>query len=142
MKVKIKLIDGGKMPEYKTKGAACCDAYARLITPYITIPKGARCLINLGVCFGLPDGYEAVIRPRSGNSGKGLDIIPGTIDADYTGEIKACVVNNTGGDIDVKNLERICQIKIQEAQQFEFVEVDEIEATERGDGGFGHTGRM
>lgn len=142
MKVKIKLIDGGKMPEYKTKGAACCDAYARLITPYITIPKGARCLINLGICLGLPNGYEAVIRPRSGNSKKGLDIIPGTIDADYIGEIKACVVNNTGGDIEVKNLERICQIKIQEAQQFEFVEVDELEATERGDGGFGHTGQM
>lgn len=142
MDIKIKLIDGGKMPEYMTKGAACCDAYTRLITPYITIPKGERCLINLGFCLGLPKGYEAVIRPRSGGTKKGLDIAEGTIDSDYIGEVKACVINNTGGDLDVKNLERICQVKIQEAKQFNFVQVDELEATERGDGGFGHTGNM
>lgn len=142
MKIKIKLVDGGKIPEYMTKGAACCDAYARLITPYITIPRGARCLVNLGFCLGLPEGYEAVIRPRSGNSKKGLDIATGVIDCDFTGEVKACVINNTGGDLEIKNLERICQVKIQEARQFEFEQVDELEATERGDGGFGHTGRM
>lgn len=142
MKVKIKLIDGGKMPEYKTKGAACCDAYARLITPYITIPRGARCLVNLGFCLGLPEGYEAKVRPRSGNSKMGIDIAEGTVDSDYIGEVKACVINNSDGDIEIKNLERICQIKIQEAKQFEFEKVDELEATERGAGGFGHTGKM
>lgn len=142
MKVKVKLVDGGKLPEYKTEGAACCDAYARLMTPYITIPKGTRCLVNLGFCFGLPKGYEAVIRPRSGNTQNSIDIGEGTIDSDYRGEVKACVINNTNGDIDIHNLERICQIKIQEAKQFQFVEVSELSETERGDGGFGHTGRM
>ena len=140
--VKIKLIDGGKMPEYKTEGAACADCYARLMTPYITIPKGARCLVNLGFCMELPKGYEAVIRPRSGLTSKAIDNGIGTIDSDYRGEVKVCVINNTGEDIEIKNLERICQMKIQEAEQFKFVQVNELSETERGDGGFGHTGRM
>lgn len=141
MKVKIKLIDGGKMPVYKTKGASCCDCYARLATPFITIPKGARVLINLGFCIELPQGYEAVIRPRSGLSEK-IDIVEGTIDSDYRGEVKCRFVNSSGGDYDVKNLERICQMKIQRAEQFEFEQVAELSETMRGEGGFGSTGSM
>lgn len=93
MNIKVKVIDGGKLPEYKTEDAACCDCYSRLITPFITIPKGGRVLVNLGFALELPKGYEAVIRPRSGNSLKGLCIETGTIDADFRGEVKACVVN-------------------------------------------------
>lgn len=139
MIIKMKIVDGGKMPEYKTKGAACCDCYARLATPFITIPKGARVLINLGFCIELPKGYEAVIRPRSGLS-ENIDVVTGTIDCDYRGEVKCRLVNSSGGDFDIKNLERICQMKIQKAEQFEFIKVDELSETERGENGWGSTG--
>lgn len=140
MKIKIKMIDGGKKPEYKTAGAACADCYSRLITPFITIPKNSRVKIRLGFCLELPWNYEAVIRPRSGNSLKGIDIAEGIIDADYRGEVSAILINNTNGDIDIHNLERICQMKIQMAEKFEFEEVSELSKTERGAGGFGSTG--
>jgi dUTP pyrophosphatase len=142
MKVKIKFIDGGKLPEYKTEGAVCADCYARLSAPFISIPKGKRCLVNLGFAIELPVGYEAVIRPRSGLSKTGIDVSIGTIDWDYRGEVKACVINNTDGDFDIHNEDRICQIKIQKAEQFEFEKVDELSETKRGEGGFGSTGSM
>lgn len=138
--VRIKLVDGGKMPEYKTKGAACADCHARLITPYVTIPKGARCLINLGFAIELPEGYEAVIRPRSGMTKKGIDVACGTIDSDFRDEVKCQIINNSGGDFDIHNLDRICQIKIQEARQVRFIPVEELSKTERGNNGFGSTG--
>ena len=140
MKVKIKLIDGGKMPEYKTEGAACADCYARLATPFIKIPKGATTLINLGFALELPKGYEAVIRPRSGLSKKGIVIAIGTIDADYRGEVMACLTNNTDGEFEIKNLDRICQMKIQKSERFKFVTVNELSETERGENGWGSTG--
>jgi dUTP pyrophosphatase len=68
--------------------------------------------------------------------------VTGTIDWDYRGEVKCRLVNSSGGDFDIKNLERICQMKIQKAEQFEFIKVDELSETERGAGGFGHTGSM
>lgn len=139
MLIKMKIVDGGKMPEYKTKGAACCDCYARLATPFVTIPKDARVLINLGFCIELPEGYEAVIRPRSGLSEK-IDIVEGTIDCDYRGEVKCRLVNSSGGDYEIKNLTRICQMKIQKAEQFDFIAVDELSETKRGAAGFGSTG--
>ena len=139
MLIKMKIVDGGKMPEYKTKGAACCDCYARLAAPFVTIPKDARVLINLGFCIELPEGYEAVIRPRGGLSEK-IDVVEGTIDCDYRGEVKCRFVNSSGGDFEIKNLERICQMKIQKAERFEFVAVDELSETERGAAGFGSTG--
>ena len=128
------------MPEYKTAGAACADCYARLVRPFITIPNKATTLINLGFAIELPEGYEAVIRPRSGLSKMGIVVATGTIDADFRGEVKACITNNTGGDFDIKNLERICQMKIQKAERFEFEAVDELSETERGENGFGSTG--
>lgn len=140
MLVKIKLVDGGKLPEYKTEGASCCDCYSRLATPFVIIPKGARVLINLGFCLELPKGWEAVIRPRSGLS-ESIDVVTGTIDSDYRGEVKCRFVNNSGGDFEIKNLERICQMKIQRAERFEFLEVEELSETERGNKGFGSTGK-
>ena len=139
-RIRIKLIDGGKMPEYKTAGASCVDCYARLVTPFIRIPNKATTLINLGFAIELPEGYEAVIRPRSGLSKMGIVVATGTIDADFRGEVKACITNNTGGDFEIKNLERICQMKIQKAERFEFEAVDELSETERGENGFGSTG--
>ena len=142
MKIKIKPVEGGKLPVYKTEGAACADCYARLSAPLISIPKGKRCLVNLGFAIEVPEGYEAVIRPRSGLSKTGIDVAIGTIDWDYRGEVKACVINNTDGDLDIHNGERICQLKIQKAEQFKFRVVDTLSMTERGEKGFGSTGSM
>lgn len=138
--IKISVVDGGKAPEYKTAGAACADCYARLLTPYIIIPAGSRCLINLGFRIELPSGFEAVIRPRSGLTKVAVDIGLGTIDCDYRGEVKACVINNTGHDYTVNNLDRICQMYIGPAKQYDFEIVDELSETVRGEGGFGSTG--
>jgi len=138
--VKIKLLNGGMLPEYKTKGAACFDAYANLASDKIEIPNGTRCLVPLGFAVELPHGYEMKVLPRSGGTFKGVDIGIGTIDEDYRGEVKACVINNTKDKFPLKNHERICQLKIQKAERFVFVEVDELSETERGTNGFGSTG--
>ena len=140
MKINVKVIEGGKLPEYKTKGAACADCYARLDVPFIEIPDRSRKLIPLGFAIELPKGYEAVIRPRSGNTSRCIDVAIGTIDSDYRGEVMGCIINKTGGFIRIDNHDRICQMKIQEAKQFEFEQVDELSETERGKKGFGSTG--
>lgn len=139
VEVKIKLIGNGKMPEFKTDGAVCADCYARVDT-YLTIRAGERVLVPLGFAMELPKWYEAVLRPRSGLTKKGIDNGIGTIDFDYRGECCACVINNSGKDFEVHNGDRICQIAIRKAEQVEFCAVDELSDTERGAGGFGHTG--
>lgn len=140
MNIKIKLIDGGKVPEYKHDDDACCDCYARLLTESETIIKGKRALIPLGFAMELPKGYEAVLRPRSGLTKKGIDAGIGTIDAGYRGEVMACVINDSNEDFVIHNLDRICQMKIQKAEQFAFEVVEGLSSTERGEGGFGSTG--
>ena len=137
--VKIKLIDGGKLPEFKTKGAVCADCYARLDTNFF-IKKGERKLIPLGFACGLSEGYEIQVRPRSGLSSKGIDVSLGTGDWDYTGEYMACVTNNSEKDFPIHNGDRICQFAIREVPNIKFKLVDELEETERGSRGFGHTG--
>ena len=137
---RIKLADGGKKPVYKTAGASCADCFARIPSGYFTLPEGTRCLVNIGFCIELPEGYEAVIRPRSGLSKIGIDIAYGCIDSDYRGEGKACVINNSSGDYTINDGDRICQMKIQETGQFDFAEADELSMTERGASGFGSTG--
>lgn len=139
--IKIKVFEGGKLPVYKTKGASCADCYARLEgKDFTVIFPNERELIPLGFALELPEGYEAVIRPRSGMMSKGIDEAIGTIDSDYRGEVRACIINNTTQRIKIYNGDRICQMKIQESQQFNFKVVDELSETERGDGGFGSTG--
>lgn len=148
IKVKVKVIEGGKIPEFKTKGAVCADAYARLEAT-TTIPAGERALIPLGFACQPPEGYEIQVRPRSGLTSRGIDVEfdsegigigLGTGDWDYTGEYKACVINNSKTDFVIENGDRICQIAVREAPAVEFETVKELKATERGDGGFGHTG--
>ena len=145
--IPIKLIEGGKLPVYKTLGAACCDCYARLDVKYanenldyVVLFPNERKMIPLGFAIELPEGYEAVIRPRSGLMRKGVDEMIGTIDSDYRGEVMACIVNNSDERIRIYNGDRICQMKIQVAEQFSFATVDTLSETERGDGGFGSTG--
>lgn len=138
--MKIKLIDGGKAPEYKTAGAACADCFARLTTKSVILLAGKQTMIPLGFAIELPEGYEAVIRPRSGLAGKyRIYCVTGTIDSDYRGEVKAILVNGSGKDFTINNLDRICQMKIQKAEQFTFEVVNELSETERGSGGFGST---
>lgn len=141
MDIRIKLISGGKMPEYKTAGSACADCCARLPTENITLLAKKQTTIPLGFAIEIPEGFEAVIRPRSGLASKDMVYtIEGTIDSDYRGEVKAIVFNNSDEDFVIHNLDRICQMKIQEARQVRFMPVDELSETERGSGGFGHTG--
>ena len=138
--IKIKLIDGGKMPERKTDGAVAFDCYTRLGKACAIFEPTCRGVIPLGFAMELPEGYEAVIRPRSGLSKKGIDETIGTIDFDYRGEVMACVVNNSKEDFKVYDGDRICQIVIREVPKVKLIEVSELSETERGEGGFGHTG--
>lgn len=139
--VKFKLIGTGKLPQYKTKGAACCDCYARVEgKTSIVIPPNERVLVPLGFAMAIPEGYEAVIRPRSGLMRKGIDEQLGTIDSDYRGEVSACLVNNTTDSYEVYDGDRICQMKIQKAERLPFEVCEKLDKTERGEGGFGSTG--
>ena len=140
--VKIKLIAGGKIPEYKTDGSACADCYVNLAADEINLPPMSSALIGLGFALEIPEGYEVVIEPRSSfaHKYKGL-VIHGEIDSDYRGQLMANVFNlNTANSLLIKNGERICQIKIQPVWHMNFKEVQELSETERGEGGFGSTG--
>lgn len=139
--VKIKLIKGGVKPCYLREGDVCLDCYARLPTPNIILLKGKRTLIPLGFALQLKEGYEAIIRPRSGLSKKGIDVCIGTCDTNYRGELMACVVNNSDEDYTIFDCERICQLAIREVPKVNFTQVEELDDTERGDKGFGSSGR-
>ena len=140
MKIKIKLIEGGRLPEFKTDGAVCADCYSRCKNP-IEIKPNSRALIPLGFAVELPKGYEMVLRPRSGMSKNGIDSVIGTIDFDYRGEVMACVINNLDKAISVENDTRICQCAIRQVPEIEFEVVSELSETKRGAGGFGSTGK-
>ena len=141
MTVKIKLLDGGKMPEFKHDGDACADCYARIDDDKeITVPKGERMLVPLGFAIGLEKGWEAQVRPRSGLSLKGIDVALGTVDAGYTGEVKVCVINNSESDVTIFGGDRICQLAVRKIPEIRFEQTDELQETERGADGFGSTG--
>ena len=140
MKIKIKLFEGGRLPEFKTDGAVCADCYSRCKNP-IEIKPNSRALIPLGFAVELPKGYEMVLRPRSGMSKYGIDSVIGTIDFDYRGEVMACVINNLDKAISVENDTRICQCAIRQVPEIEFEVVSELSETKRGAGGFGSTGK-
>ena len=140
MKIKIKLIEGGRLPEFKTDGAVCADCYSRCEEP-IEIKPGERKLIPLGFAVELPKGYEMVLRPRSGMIKNGIDSAIGTIDFDYRGEVMSCVINNTDKVITIENDTRICQCAIRQVPEIEFEVVSELSETIRGENGFGSTGK-
>lgn len=139
MHIKIKKIEGGKLPEFKHKDDACADCYARL-EDEVRINPGERALIPLGFALGLDRSWEAQIRPRSGLSSRGIDECFGTVDAGYRGEVKACLVNNSEMPFTVVNGGRICQIAFRENPIIAFEEVETLDETERGANGFGSTG--
>ncbi len=143
MNIKIVNKSQHSLPEYATPLAAGMDLRANLENP-VTLKPLERSLIPTGIYIQLPEGYEAQIRPRSGLAVKhGISIVnsPGTIDADYRGEIRVVLVNLSDTDYTINNGERICQMVIAQHSRISWSPVDELEETERGDGGFGHTGK-
>ena len=142
MEVKIVNRSNNPLPEYKTVQSAGMDLRAFIAEPIVLKPLERR-LIPTGLYIALPDGYEAQIRPRSGLALKnGITVLntPGTIDADYRGEIGVILINLSDTEFKIESGDRICQMVIQKIEQPEMVEVSVLDETERGDGGFGHTG--
>ena len=133
------------MPEYATAMSAGMDLRANLPDGDVELRPLERRLIPTGLHIALPDGYEAQIRPRSGLAAKyGVTVLntPGTIDADSRGEIKVILVNLSNETFMVKNGERVCQMVIAKYEKVEWEETDNLDDTERGEGGFGHTGSL
>ena len=131
------------LPQYATEQSAGMDLRANLEEPIVLKPL-QRCLVPTGLYMSLPEGYEAQIRPRSGLAlKKGITVLnsPGTIDADYRGEIRIILVNLSNEDFVIEDGERIAQMVIARFEQAEWQPVEVLPETERGDGGFGHTGK-
>ena len=144
--MEVKIINASKypLPEYKTVGSAGVDLYANTEGP-INLRELERKLVPTGIFIQLPEGYEAQIRPRSGLAVKnGLTVLntPGTIDSDYTGEIKVCLINLSKDPYVVNPGERIAQMVISKYEKAEWKVVDSLDKTERGAGGFGSTGKQ
>ena len=142
--VQIKVVNKGNqpLPKYQTSQSAGMDLRANIDAPVLIKPLDRK-LIPTGLHIALPEGYEAQIRPRSGLVIKnGITIIntPGTIDPDYTGDVGVILVNISNEDFVVQPGDRIAQMVINKFEQAEFKVVEELDETERGEGGFGHTG--
>lgn len=142
--MEVKIINKSKhaMPQYATPLSAGMDLRANIDEP-ITIGSLERVMVPTGIFIALPEGYEAQIRPRSGLAAKrGVTVLntPGTIDADYRGEIKVILVNLSTEPFVIEDGERVCQMVIARHEHVEWKEVDVLDETERGAGGFGHTG--
>ncbi len=142
MNVKIVNRSGNSLPEYSTALSAGMDLRANLEKAVVLKPMERR-LIPTGLFIELPGGFEAQIRPRSGLAlKKGISVLntPGTIDADYRGEIGIILINLSAEEFVVNHGERICQMIINRVEMIDWSEVESLEESERGAGGFGHTG--
>jgi dUTP pyrophosphatase len=142
--MKIKIVNHSKhpLPKYETSHSAGVDLRANL-DEAVLLKSLDRALIPTGLFIELPEGYEAQIRPRSGLAiKKGISLVnaPGTIDADYRGEIKIILINLSKEDFLVNDGERIAQMIISRHEQAEWIEVEALNETQRGAGGFGHSG--
>ena len=142
--ITVKVVNKGhlQLPAYATPQSAGMDLRANLDEPVVLKPL-ERKLIKTGLYIALPEGYEAQVRPRSGLALKhGITVLntPGTIDADYRGEVGVCLINLSQEDFVVNDGERIAQMVIAKHEQGDFVVVEELDETERGAGGYGHTG--
>lgn len=142
--VKVKVVNIGRqpLPEYATSQSAGLDLRANIESP-ITLKPLERRLIPTGLRIALPDGYEAQVRPRSGLALKhGITVLntPGTIDADYRGELMVLLINLSQDDFIVNPGERIAQMVIAKYEKASWEQVEILDETERGEGGYGHTG--
>ena len=142
--MKVQIINKSKhaLPSYATIASAGMDLRANLSEPIVLKPL-QRCLVPTGLYMALPVGYEAQVRPRSGLAiKKGITVLntPGTIDADYRGEVCVILVNLSTEEFVIEDGERIAQMVIARHEQVEWQSVDVLDETERGAGGFGHSG--
>lgn len=143
--MKINIINKSKhpLPQYATPLSAGMDIRANLTTPVLLKPL-QRVLIPTGLYIALPQGFEAQVRPRSGLAiKKGITVLnsPGTVDADYRGEICVILINLSTDEFVVEDGERIAQLVIARHEQIDWQLVEQLDETERGEGGFGHTGK-
>jgi len=144
-KIKVKIVNQSvnPLPEYATAGSAGVDLRANISEKWLLRP-GQRLLVPTGIFIELPDGYEAQVRPRSGLAIRnGITCLnsPGTIDSDYRGEIKVILINLSQEEQLIEPGDRIAQMVFAEVERIKWKEVKTIDATERNDGGFGHTGK-
>lgn len=142
--IKVNIVNTGRqqLPAYATEQSAGMDIRANIDSPIVLHPM-ERKLIPTGLRIAIPAGYECQVRPRSGLALKrGITVLnsPGTIDADYRGELGVLLVNLSNEDFVINDGERIAQLVFAKHEQCVFVEVETLDATERGDGGYGHTG--
>lgn len=143
MEIKIVNQSGNPLPAYETEHAAGMDLRANLEESMRVDPM-QRVLVPTGLFIELPEGFEAQVRPRSGLAFKhGITVFnsPGTIDADYRGEIKVILINLSDKAFEIQNGERIAQMIIGKYEKAEWKQVDKLSDTQRGTGGFGHTGK-
>lgn len=143
--MKIKIINKSKhaLPEYATQASAGMDLRANLDQP-VVLKSLERTAVPTGLFMELPVGFEAQVRPRSGLAFKnGITVLnsPGTIDADYRGEVKVILINLSTESFTINDGERIAQLIIAKHEQAEWIPVEELVETQRGEGGFGHTGK-
>ena len=141
--VKVVREENVSLPKYETSGSAGMDVRANIEEP-IVMGSLERVLVPTGLKIAIPEGYEVQVRPRSGLAIKhGITLLntPGTIDSDYRGELKVIMVNLSKDEYVINPQERIGQLILNKVAQMEFVEVDSLDETERGAGGFGHTGK-
>ena len=144
MKLKIVNKSNNVLPSYETANSAGMDLRAYLPDGELVIKPMQRMLVPTGLFMEIPIGYEGQVRPRSGLAIKsGITVLnsPGTIDADYRGEVKVILINLSENDFVIKSGDRIAQLVIAKCEQIEVVNVQELSETERGAGGFGHTGK-
>jgi len=144
MEVKIINKSDNKLPAYETSSSAGMDLRAYLPEGPITLKPMQRTLVPTGLFMEIPEGYEGQVRPRSGLAIKsGITVLntPGTIDADYRGEVKIILINLSDTDFVINSGDRVAQIVFAKCEQMEVVNVDTLSDTERGEGGFGHRGR-
>ncbi|MBO7287688.1 MAG: dUTP diphosphatase [Bacteroidales bacterium] len=144
MTVKIINKSDNNLPAYETSSSAGMDLRAYLPEGPITLKPMQRTLVPTGLFMEIPEGYEGQVRPRSGLAIKhGITVLntPGTIDADYRGEVKIILINLSDTDFVINSGERVAQIVFAKCEQMEVVNVETLSETERGEGGFGHTGR-
>lgn len=143
MEIRIKNLSRHPLPEYATVASAGVDLRANIDEP-VTLQPMQRRLVPTGLFIELPVGYEAQIRPRSGMALKhGITVLntPGTIDADYRGEIGVILINLSDQAFTIQDGDRICQMVIAKHEQTQWIETNQLNETERGDGGFGHSGK-
>ncbi len=145
MEVKIINKSDNQLPAYETVNSAGMDLRAYLPEGPVTLKPMQRMLVPTGLFMEIPEGYEGQVRPRSGLAIKnGITVLntPGTIDADYRGEVKIILINLSDADFTINSGDRVAQIIFAKCEQMEVINVETLSETERGAGGFGHTGKQ